>query len=397
MMKSQGKILRKGLITFTVFLLGVFVTSCGDDEVKRLGKGDVDTFSKVSRRMDLLIALDDSPSASFKNPSTMPTGVNAFLNSLVSDGTDWDIRIIAMSLTNPSRHSKVWANKAYGLSHEKIVSTELIDGNKDGKSSISELGQLTSFYAIDTSCGSTGCMFEPGLDNIESLLWGYAKSSNFHRDNAQLAVVVFTNGGDTSDGLISSINPFPVTEVHQSHFDSLADLKDLKDDHVRFFSVVANGRYTNRSCNGSNAYREYRYTQLSQYFGGATINICDQGSFTNAMVAVAESTGPIQLGLYNRLHTNCRPAHVNLDDYPITVTVNGRQIPKDADECKDEAFANSNSACFGWVYEGYRTDAPFNRVFPPREPGEAGLPAGHVIRFNGPSRFYSGDKAFVGC
>lgn len=387
-MKLTGSKLNIRLLTFAMFLMGTVLISCGDDETQRIPRPA--TFSgQDSFKLDVLLALDDSPSASFTNPAAMTQGVQNFVNRLVSENPKWDIRVLVMALGNPSRRSKIWAGKLPVRSKQRISSSYLIDGNRDGKSEISEISSLTNFYYIDPYAK----LGEPGISNIESLLWGYARSANFHREDAQLAVVVFTNGVDTSDG-INPTTQFPYSSVSQSHINSLSNLKE-RQEHVRYYAVVSPAWYTSAQCNGSNAHPDQRYSHLATEFNGATLNICAQGSFQSAMSAVASRVELVKLSVFNRVSTNCRPPGVDLDSYEVTIVKNGQfTVPKDPVECRDQDYADSHSGCIGWVYEGYRTDNPPARLSP--DEGDY-LPAGHIIRFNGPSRFYTGDEINVSC
>jgi len=386
----------------SIFLMVLF-SACGREEIARTQQITRFLANAFSTKVDLVLVLDDSPSASFGNGNTLPEGAQEFVNNLASQNGGWDIRIVSMALSSPNRHSLVWQNRAPILATSNVSASNLIDSNGDRISTQAELDQLTSFYYIDNSVG----LFEPGLDNIQAFLEGYATQSNFIRPDAQLAIVVFSNGNDISETTTRQGFTEPAPDVSASYINDLINIKSGVSSHVRFYAMVSPYQYWNRSCNNNNANPGTRYKIMQDYFaaaGGYTspdLNICEQGSFQTAMSLIANQIRPIVNSTFNRIGGVCNniQSSVDLNSPSINtqVSVNGFLLQHDGPECQSESAAASNPSCQGWRYEGYfpsGSNLPDSRILP--EPGEPVRP-GHVIRFNGTSRYFSGDSITVGC
>jgi len=385
-----------------LLILGTFV-GCGQQEIALEKQISNFVAGAFSTKIDLVLVLDDSPSASFNQASDLRSGVQGFVQNLINTGQDWDMRILAVSLSDQNLHSKIWTNKPTFQQEQIIPSQYLIDQDGNGVSSSNELSRLLDFYQIDNSVG----LYEEGLNHIVSFLYGYANQANFIREESQLAIVVFSNGNDISESLLQQGSLVPNPNVSQVYMDNLSALKDNIESHVRFYSVVANSYHSNRSCNGNNAKPGGRYLTVQNYFANASgqsvpnLDICSQGSFNQAMNTVSSQIQPIVKARFNRIGGICPNiiSSIDLDNSNVNVSVriNGQTIPHDSAACDLESQAINDSTCNGWRYERYYSSyetRPNMRIAP--EPGQL-APPGHLIRLNGSSQYFTGDQIEVIC
>lgn len=444
-----------------VMVLGGLTSACNK---QRYGVDPVQRFQQAGKyvvppKVDLVLAQDDSPSmheAFDQIQSEMP-GLAATLDSK----KDWDYRFATIPLTTyrkieqiiPSKFDVNWYslgfwsapfpgadpdNSSLGVFSEyfRVPPTQETE-NMLG------LGMYNSYQYTDfmTSADLNNGLGpkEPGFQNIFNTLklekpsgggiaqqGGGAPVPKFIRNDALLAMIVLSNGEDTSGvymcpsvahggqivpcgdgywnnggtwtqykkcGTSGALAP-PLCDNRDYTLDYYEDqLKTLRPNAslVKFYAGVA---YTaTNNCKGGTSRRGDRYIKMSQRLGGTSINIC-----TNSITSFV---GLIEQSLAN-LKKNYRTRYLMLDfepdlnqtavyKYPESNPSLEIQIPRFTGEGNPTNYA-ANAAQYPngyWVYEGYKT------VFTIDLPVNMNQVTGHAIRLYGPAVLWGDDTASV--
>lgn len=221
---------------FTATTLLVALSSCGQqtfDVVHTQDQSEAAGAISIAPKIDIVLAVDNSGSA-FEIQNRLNASLRKFLIGL--NQQNWDFRVTAISLLGtPSlgsisaskydANSRSWAQPYPGAPKTSTIPSSYFVAPED--------------YVVSTNPGlTTGS--EPGLTNISTFLNQPATKNYFIRKEAALAIIVLSNGNDTSDGMDYSAYPWgPVMNVSSRLLSSIRDSKGMSlGQTVHLFPVV---------------------------------------------------------------------------------------------------------------------------------------------------------------
>jgi hypothetical protein len=174
--------------------------------------------------VDILYVIDDSP-AFLDSQNALRTAFAAFINELSVPGELPSLHIGVVtsdvgtlggldSEPGPGIGNGPGSCSGTGKDGElQTQNTTLVDGrfitdvrNSDGSRSVNYTGSITDAFSAIAAVGSSGCGFEQHLHAAKRALDNHPANVGFLRDNATLAIVLFTDEDDCSFAHSSFLN-----------------------------------------------------------------------------------------------------------------------------------------------------------------------------------------------
>jgi hypothetical protein len=316
------------------------LTSCGQQTFDVIDTHDQNTAAgstSIAPKIDIVLAVDNSGST-LQIQNQLNASIRSFLTGL--NQQNWDFRVTAVPLLGTPNIGTISASK-YDANSANWVAA--YPGAPRESSIPSFLYVAPEQYSVVlNSASSTG--HEPGLKNIGEFLSIPTIKNQFLRPDAALAVVVLSNGDDSSEAVDYSAWPYlaPST-VAENLVSKIRDAKgSALSGNVHLIPVVSTA---NRStCIGGAASRGTRYMYAASRIGRqSTIDIC-----TNSMTSVLASL-KTQL---QEITLNFTKRFLQISKEPNVSTI---RVTKYAADGRVINVPQSVNGSAGWRYIGYTT------------------------------------------
>lgn len=355
----------------------------------------------IPAKVDIILAQDDTGSI-IPIQSEIQNEIPNFLSQL--QNKNWDYRFTLMPLTAianltstqkaitqiaPSRYDGNWGS----LWTSPFPGADPTIGRVDADlfRTLGPVSGLSApFFNFSVSATTASASIEPAFQAISTRLKHSQAQSKFIRSDALLAVIVVSNGEDTSglktcvrsDGAgylctsacydahiaTKTTHECPNAEMDVGNLAeqklSLTSIKPSSPNGVKVFSIVS-GSYTS-NCRGKAAFAGSRYAWMSKETGGQAYDVCASNSISSALTGIAQNLQAIQLSKRQSyiVIENQQPEENSIRVFKLTN--DGREI---------ELAQNATN---GWVYEG----GP-RAEYEIHDPVTERLKYGYVIRLNG--------------
>jgi hypothetical protein len=269
-------------------------------------------YQTVPAKLDLMLVVDNTPSFGFPY-AEFQNSLPSLVSQLASQGWDYHITAIAMAPGNTSTYTY------------QAISRVLVDPNKnyqyDPNSGAPNYGYVSTDYAV-THPSHLNVVFpiNYNIGSSEQTLRGIRDSlstdrAGFVRDDAQLAVVVISNGDDASGSS---------TSYWASAIASAARKSNARQ--IQFFPVVSNYYVGDRSCWGANANVGRRYLEIANLFNTlapTAYDVCRNSSMSQIVnVLVSQLRATKNAYVRTAIVFSRRPT-------TLSITKNGVVIPQD--------------------------------------------------------------------
>ena len=350
----------------------VALSSCGSqsfDVVQSQQDSGSAGGTSIAPKVDILLAVDNTGST-LEVQNTLNASIRTFLTQLNSQ--NWDFRVAAVPLTGAVSISRISASK-YDANSANWVSP--YPGAPKTSTIPSYLYTAPENFQVYLSSGTTDGK-EPGLTNIGSALASLTVQQNFLRPEAILAIVVLSNGDDTSEAQ-SVTYPFLAPGTVNSTI--ISNIRNAKGPalagSVHLIPVVSQNY--NSACLGGVAHPATRYANAASQIGGHTlINICTT-PMASALAQVQAQVSTIQLNYVKRYVqlTNGRPNESSIS------------IVKKASSGAMITVPKSVNGSDGWVYLGEVTEPMIS------EPIEMDFRTGYMIQLIGDAYKLTGSES----
>jgi hypothetical protein len=326
--------------------------------------------TSIAPKVDILLAVDNSGST-YGVQGALNASIRNFLVGLNSQ--NWDFRVTAIPLVGTPSISQISASKYDANTASGWVAP--YPGAPSTSTIPRSMFVSPENYQVSVNSQSTDGK-EPGLANIGTALASSNAQNFFIRKEAILAVVVISNGEDSSDGVdYSSGYPYlPYTNVSTTVLNKIKNAKgSALANSVHLIPVVSNG---NRTCYGEAAWNGSRYKMAGAALGGhAPIDLC-ANTMTSVLTQLKTQLSAIKLNYVKRyIQLAARP---NEDTIVITKKLeNGSSVnvPK------------SVGGSAGWLYLG-ETTAPMVS-----EPIQMDFRTGYMIQLVGDAYKLTGSES----
>ncbi len=323
-------------------------------------------YSVTKPKIDIIVFQDNSDSVMYGPINTLQQQMQGFLGGL-SDNWDFHFTVLPL-LSNKTMNGKyVIASNCSDISG--VTSCLSPSQANSFNNATGDYGWIRS---VNSAVGSADKGFEKIYQNITQ---ASMTSTGFLRPDAALAIIVISNGEDTtgvtyttrSDGVqILDYNSPQSIAAYNTYKNLFSGLKG-PSEMSKFYSVVSPGG----NCYGSNSFRGQRYMDMSDDLGSRWYNLCNSelnyslANIANQLQVVVQSV------IFNYVVINESPMVGS-----IVVKKNGVTVPQ----------STSN----GWSYEGYKSNHPTS-FFP-----TSGNPrTGYFIKLNGSYTFEGTDQMTV--
>ncbi len=342
-------------------------------------------YFNVPPKIDLILAENDTGSAaeSFK---AIHDQFPKFLKDL--EGLGWNYHFATIPLTKDrvinqalaSKHDPNWGS----LWQPPFPGARITDAEVVGGQVMPSLFSFPENYAgfitsaeINNGLGTK----EPGFKNIYQALTTRVPGTGILRDDALTAVLVISNGEDTSDVNYCTINkssqPCHDGSLDQSFQDYLQKFQRLKatgTQSFKFYSAVST--ISPGPCLGApSSFVGERYKKMASLTGGAYIDVCTQ-SLPSVLSQVARALQEVKISLQTRYLVIDREP--NLSTVVVKVYRNGGGTPQILEKDRD------------WFYDG----GP-KTVFTIDYPTYMNEQTGYVIRLSDAAVLRGNDKPAV--
>lgn len=357
------------LSPIAALVLAAAVTGCGKEEFvdqKYSTSVSAAGYQTVAAKVDLLIVTDNTGSFSFpygEFQAYMPT----FVNALASQGWNYHIASIAMApvSTSDGRVNRVLVshNDQY-LPYTGVTNPDYVPAAY----AVTNPSQVNFSFSTNTTVGSSERTFQVVRDALSQ---SRSSGVNFIREDAQLAIIVISNGDDNSGN----------DATYWASQIAAGAGKDLRS--IKLFPVVAQQLRLDRSCWSSNANRGARYLQMASNLGVAApwmFDVCTSSSLGTLVQTLASQITASKVPFV-------RDAVIVRDRCLTNVTIkkNGAVIPNMATPPTDPSVS-------AWVSEGYSTSQVCAISSPYPEMCE---PRGCVYRLYGPAKASGSDTLSI--
>lgn len=342
-----------------IALFALSLVGCGKqtfDAVQLNQATDSPGSINIPPKVDILLAVDDTGSTCGQIQTNLQNALSYFLSQVKTQG--WDFRIAAMPLTNSSfQLAKIAAS-----SHDYNWGagwTPPYPGAPIGSTIPASMFQKPEQMSVSFSCmgnaGNGGV--ENSISNINRIVNSAAVKTYMARPDALFVTVVFTNGEDTSDGVIGpdawgNTSPVNPTYVSASLLNAhMAFKHPTLSNSIKFASVAAQSR---TNCLGGSATISQRYPNFASRVGGGFMNaqnpnagvynICP-GGFANILTDIGEDLAKVQLD-FQKSHAflSFPPRRSSIHIFKTFADGHRAEIPE--------------SMTDGWEYLGYQTHLP---------------------------------------
>lgn len=326
------------------------------------------TFS-IPAKVDVLVAQDNTMSILEATPS-----ISAQLPQIIDflKNSNWDYRLAATPLThyeNPtelrditqimaSQYDPNWISLGDWKEPFPGADPDTID------KVLSNFFKTPSNFSAFMAPGDVlpfNASQENGFKTIKKVLYDKAPKAQFLRKDALLAVLVVSNGNDTSDVNMcptmgnnsiwvpcgspgtspssqSQNNQQETFDYYKQQFTNLVANKSTTD--LRFYSMVSFKEKYNCLTSGDHAYAGQRYINMAQALGGKSFDLCAT-PITTALQDLAGSLAAIKINyITDKLTIGYEP---DVSKIQVFRLINGDPANK---------VLIPQSATHGWTYEG---------------------------------------------
>jgi hypothetical protein len=332
----------KSPFVVAALLAGLALSGCGQQTfagVNSQQNSDAPGSMAIAPKVDILLAVDNT-GATFEIQQALNVALRRFLTDVQAQ--NWDFRIAAIPLTGSASISQIAASK-YDANWEAGWVAPYPGAPKKSTIPKTMFVRPDHFSVSFTPSNRTQGM-ENGLSQIANVLNQSGTKSYFLRPEALTAVVVISNGEDTSNGTYE-ITPgqlAPNPTVSATILNSIRNVKgSALADSVRLFSVVntAGGRVSN--CLGDMAFAGNRYVSAAQSLGGRSYDLCRNQLSNVLTVSLKADLQAIKLNYVKRF--------VLIASQPNLATV---RVTKHLENGSQVVVPESANGSPGWKYLG---------------------------------------------
>jgi hypothetical protein len=346
------------------------LSSCGKqsfDVVQSQDNSGAAGSYSIAPKVDILLAVDNTGST-LEIQNRLNASIRSFLTELNSQ--NWDFRVTAIPLSGTPSITTISASK-YDANSSNWVAA--YPGAPHTSTIPSSMYISPDYFQVYTGSGTTDGK-EPGISNIGTVLSSSNAQAYFLRPEAILAVVVLSNGDDTSEAQSATypylapgtVNSGLISAIRNSKGSALAG-------SVHLIPVVSPSY--NNSCIGSIAHPATRYSNAAAQIGGhALINICTTAMST-ALEQVKAQVAAIQLTYVKRF--------IQIADRPNEATI---VVTKHAVNGSSISVPKSVNGSDGWVYLGNVTEPMIS------EPINTDYRTGYMIQLIGEAYKLTGNE-----
>ncbi len=311
------------------------LSSCGKqsfDVVQSQDNSGAAGSYSIAPKVDILLAVDNTGST-LEIQNSLNASIRSFLTELNAE--NWDFRVTAIPLSGTPTITTISASK-YDSNSSNWVAP--YPGAPHTSTIPSSMFVSPDYYQVYTGSGTTDGK-EPGISNIGVAL-SSSNAQHFLRPEAILAVVVLSNGDDTSEApsvtypylAPGTVSSGLISAIRNSKGSALAG-------SVHLIPVVSPSY--NNSCMGSIAHPATRYSNAAAQIGGhSLINICTT-AMSSALAQVKAQVAAIKLTYVKRF--------IQIADRPNEATI---VIVKHAADGSSITVPKSVNGSAGWVYLG---------------------------------------------
>jgi len=354
-------ICRSPLFVATVFAA---LSGCGKqtfDVVQSQQDSGAPGSMSIAPKVDLLLAVDNTGST-YSVQSRLNAAIRGFLSQL--NGQNWDFRVTAIPLTGTPTITQISASKFDANSANWVAP---YPGAPHTSTIPASMYVAPENYQVSVNSTSTDGT-ENGLRNIGTALASANAQNYFIRKEAILAIVVLSNGEDSSDGVDYSAYPYlPFQAISSGVLNGIKNAKgSALASSVHLIPVVSNGSSNCSAIGGGTAWNAVRYKSAGAQIGGHnSIDICSNSM--NAVFAQIQSqVSAIQLSFVKRF--------IQLASRPNESTIN---IVKNRTDGSTIVVPKSVNGSPGWVYLGEATRPMVS------EPIEMDFRTGYMVQLIG--------------
>jgi hypothetical protein len=268
----NNKIFKSCLLAVSV-LASLALSGCGGQTfgaVNAQQNSDAPGSMSIAPKVDILLAVDNTGST-YEIQKALNAALRGFLGDLQNQ--DWDFRIAAIPLTGSASITRIAAAK-YDANWGSGWVAPYPGAPKTTNIPASMFVRPDQFsVSIASSNAAEG--EEPGLRQIANVLAQTTTKTIFARPDAILAIVVLSNGQDSSDGLTAYYPHAPIETVSSGLLNSIRNAKgSALAQSVRLFSVVNTAGKRVTSCLGGTSWAGTRYVTAAESLGGRAYDIC---------------------------------------------------------------------------------------------------------------------------
>ena len=319
------------------------LSSCGKqsfDVVQTQHDSGAPGSTSIAPKVDLLLAVDNSGST-YSVQSKLNAAISGFLSQLNTQ--DWDFRVTAIPLTGAPTISAISASK-YDANSANWVAP--YPGAPHTSTIPHSMYVAPENFQVSVNSTTTDGV-ENGLANIGTALASANAKQYFIRPEAILAVVVISNGEDSSDGVDYSAYPYlPFPTVSSTVLNGIKNAKgSALATSVHLFPVVS--PFGSRSCSalgGGSAWAGTRYSSAGAQIGGhSAIDICSN-SMNSVLAQIQTQVSAIKLNFVKRF--------IQIESQPNEATL---VVVKHAADGSSITVPKSVGGSAGWVYLGQAT------------------------------------------
>ena len=332
-------------------------------------------------KIDIVIFQDNSDSVMLQGPlAQLKYDMNQFLTSIDSR---WDYHFTVMPLLSLRSIDQKYivAQNCAGLNN--CLSGSQIS-QFSASNAPSDYGWITS---VNSSTGSSDWGFNYMGNNLSH---SRMAASGFLRSDAALAVVVVTNGEDTSGMSQSNGNDFYdrgdghmyinyySTNANTSFSNFRNYMSGLKGASIlsKFYAVAAQGTENGqvRNCYGTTANVGKRYKDMAEQLNSYAFDLCSGNGLVGVLGSIAAQLQVlVEAYIFNYAVVS---ATEEPDEATIVVKKNGVTVPK----------SNVN----GWSYVGLKSNQPTSYY-----PAPTNNASGYMIKLNGTAEYKGSDKISI--
>jgi hypothetical protein len=354
----------KSCLVAVSVLASLALSGCGGQTfgaVNAQQNSDAPGSMSIAPKVDILLAVDNTGST-YDIQNALNGALRGFLGELQAQ--DWDFRIAAIPLTGSASITKIAAAK-YDANWGSGWVAPYPGAPKTTNIPASMFVRPDNFTVSAAPSNATNGT-ENGLKQIANVLAQTNTKTIFTRPDAILAVVVVSNGQDTSDGLSSYYPYAPIENVSSSLLNSIRNAKgSALSQSVRLFSVVNTSGGRVSSCLGGSAWAGTRYVTAAQSLGGRAYDIC-RNQLSGVLSTLKTDLQGIKLNYVKR--------YVLIASQPNLATM---RVTKHLEGGGQVVIPESSNGSAGWKYLG-QANVPMIS-----EPIEMDFRTGHAVQLIG--------------
>jgi len=380
----------KQLKTLASLALALSLSACGEASFQtgtQIAAQAAPGSYTVPAKVDILLVQDNTGSTVGLANEIHNETFN-LLNSLSNKGWDYHFASIPITLAaDPvnqrnlieqviaSKHDANWdALSAWIKPYPGALATDT------SLSILNTLFRTPSTYSEFPATGQTSYgNDEPGFESIKWILThAQTKSArNFLRSDANLAIIVVSNGNDNSglsdaDCLRPDGTYFCSSNqtILNNYYNAFRALKPSASN-VKFFSAVAMNTQNSNTCRGTTAKKGTNYIAMAQYFASTPVDLCQSNSVSSLLSQLDSSLQPITYEQISRF--------IVIDEEPNPASIHVGKILSDGSTVVNFTEGDPN----GWNYLGYQSNVPVIQALTPNGMTTISSQSGYTIELLG--------------